>query len=220
VTKLIAVVGMVSEARVVAGEDVTVVIGGGRSIAVAERLEQALGQGAAGVISFGLCGALDPALEVGDILVASSDPDWARRLIEGVPGARMADITGSDQVIPDADAKAELRRRTGAAAVDMESHIVARLARRHGVPFAALRAVSDTADRVLPKAARAGLRADGEPDIFAVLKSLIADPRQLPALIRTAFEADAALRALVGARHLLGPGIGRLDLGQHLVDVA
>ena len=210
---------MVSEARIVAGEGVTVVIGGGQSNVLADRLEQALDQGACGVLSFGLCGALDPALRVGDILVASSDAAWARRLVQAIPGARLAEIAGGDEVVPDAAAKADLRRRTGAAAVDMESHIAGRLARDRNVPFAILRSVSDTADRALPKAARVGLSADGRPDIGAVLGSLIADPRQLPALIRTAREADGALRALVDARHLAGPGIGRLDLGEHLVDV-
>jgi hypothetical protein len=100
----------------------------------------------------------------------------------------------------------------------MESHIAARAALAHGVPFAAVRCVSDGATRSLPLAAQAGFGAD--PDIGAVLRALARRPWELPALIRTALEAEAGFRALVNARHLLGPGLGRLDLGQLGLDVA
>lgn len=228
--RLIAVVGMVSEARLLDDAGMTVIIGGGQASNLSERLDRELSAGAASVISFGLCGALDPALEVGDCLVASAiiadgerfptDSAWARQIMTSLPEAKLADLTAGDGIIPDGAAKAALRRRTGAAAVDMESHIVARLARRHGVPFTALRVVSDAADRALPKAAQAGLRGDGKPDIIAVLRSLIADPRQLPALIRTGREAGAALRALVEARQGSGASIGCPYLGETLLGVA
>jgi adenosylhomocysteine nucleosidase len=227
--RLIAVVGMVSEARLLEGAGLTV-IGGGHAASLTARLDHELRAGAAGVLSFGLCGALDPALKVGDCLVASAivaddqrmhtDPAWARRLMGGIRGAKLAELTAGDAMVASAAAKAALRRRTGAAAVDMESHIVGRLARRHGLPFTALRVVSDAAHRALPKAAQAGLRPDGRPDIMAVLKSLIADPRQLPALIRTGREAGTALRALAHARHGPGPGVGCPYLGEERLEVA
>ena len=44
-------------------------------------------------------------------------------------------------------AKAALRATTGADAVDMESHIAARYAEQHSLPFAALRVISDPAHR-------------------------------------------------------------------------
>jgi adenosylhomocysteine nucleosidase len=210
---LIAVVGMVSEARIVAFKGVTVLIGGGRSEQLAARLDQALARDIAGVISFGLCGALDPDLSVGELLVASSvdgtraDPTWAQQLLDALPGARLAPLTGGDRIVPDVEAKAELRRRTGAAAVDMESHIVARLAGRQGVPFAVLRAVSDDAERVLPSAARLGLAPDGNPDIAAVLRSLWRDPRQLASLIAVARDAATAMRSLRRAAPTLTAGL-------------
>ncbi len=60
-------------------------------------------------------------------------------------------------------------------------------------------------------------------NIAAVLKSLAADPRQLPALIRTGREAEIAFRQLrlLGGHHLLcGPGIGCPYLGELLLDMA
>ena len=50
---------------------------------------------------------------------------------------------------------------TGAAAADMESHVVARLAAELGLPFAVLRVIADPAEREVPPAALAGMRADG-----------------------------------------------------------
>jgi hopanoid-associated phosphorylase len=228
--RLVAVVGMVSEARLLDGAGLTVIVGGGQAGSLAARLDEELRTGAVSVLSFGLCGALDPTLEVGDCVVASAivtngqripaDPAWARQLMSGVRGARLAEMTAGDGMVASAAAKAELHRRTGAVAVDMESHIVGRLARHHGLPFAALRVVSDAAHRALPKAAQAGLRPDGKPDIVAVLKSLMADPRQLPDLIRTGREAGAALRALVKARHGPGPWVGCPYLGETLTEAA
>jgi len=162
--------------------------------------------GASAVISFGLCGGLDPALRVADIVIASgvitdsetisADAAWISRLRAALPEAMVGALAARDEMAPDVAAKADLRRATNALAVDMESHIVATAARLHGIPFAVLRAVSDTAAHTLPEAARVGLRADGKADLLAVLGRLSADPRQMPALIRTGRDAGKAHRAL------------------------
>ena len=133
----------------------------------------------------------------------------------------MGDVLGSDAMVVDAAAKRALFEASGALAVDMESHIAARVAARRGLPFACARVISDGADRALPPAAQAGMRQDGGVDGLAVLRSLAADPRQLPALIRTAMEAETAFRALFRGRQLLGPTLRALgpDLGELLVDV-
>lgn len=226
---MIVVVGMAREARIVAGAGVGVIVSGGETGALADKLERALRGGAEGAISFGVCGGLDPTLRAGDLFVArgvltgrrrlSADAAWTARLIACLPGAHVADLVGRDAMIASAADKAALYRDTGAGAVDMESHVVARLAHRFGVPFAALRAVSDPSGSALPRAAQAGLKANGEADAGAVLRVLAARPWELPALIRTAREAAAAFAALRDARHLLGPRLGCPYLGQHLFDV-
>jgi hypothetical protein len=94
----------------------------------------------------------------------------------------------------------------------MESHIAAEAAQRHGLPFAALRFISDDAGRALPKAAQVGMRPDGGMDVGAVLKALAADPREAPALIRTGLEAERAFRALLRGRRRLGPALGLGDV--------
>ena len=125
-------------------------------------------------------------------------------------------IAASDVMVVDAAAKAALHAATGALAVDMESHVAAAFAAAHGLPFAALRVISDGADRALPKAAQAGMKADGGMDVLAVLRALARDPGQLPALIRTGLEAEVAFRqlALLNRHDLLGRlGVGDADLG-------
>ncbi len=136
---------------------------------------------------------------------------WTNRLeqalrsdINRVGAVHLGPIAGVDHMVVDAAAKAALHAQTNALAVDMESHVAGAFAQRHGLPFAALRVISDGADRALPKAAQAGMKKDGGMDIPAVLWSLLKDPRQLPALIRTGREAETAFKALFYVHDLLG----------------
>jgi adenosylhomocysteine nucleosidase len=125
----------------------------------------------------------------------------------------LAEIAGVDAPIADAVGKTALFSATGAAAVDMESAIVARAARRHGLPFAILRVIADPAHRPLPSAALVAMRADGEVDLAAVLGALIRNPNQLPALTRLARDSGGAFSSLVRARALLGADFASADLG-------
>jgi hopanoid-associated phosphorylase len=214
---VLAVVGMTREAKILGPG--AVIIGGGDAEGLAAKMEEELRQGGvAGVISFGLCGALDPALKVGDLLVGDTvaDPEglfeadaaWAARIVAALPGARLGRFARAEQPVATAAEKAALRAATGAIAVDLESYVVARLARWFGAPFAVVRAVSDAADRALPHAAKVGLGPDGRPAIGAVLASLRANPWQISALIRTALEAEDGFHALERARAALGPRLG------------
>jgi hopanoid-associated phosphorylase len=191
------VVGMAREAR--AARPL------GRVVVGVEALAQALGEGASGVLSFGLCGGLDPALAPGDLLLGTTvgtfavDVDWLARLTRALPGAVLGGVVGSDAIVGSVSAKAALRAATGGIAADMESHRAAELAFEAGVPFAILRAVSDGASESLPLCAQSGFRPDGSVDIGAVVRGLIAHPSEFPALMRTARNAGKAMAALAEA---------------------
>jgi adenosylhomocysteine nucleosidase len=210
---VLAVVGMTREAKILTGE--RVVIGGGDLAGLTGRLEDELRGGVAGVVSFGLCGALDPALKVGDLVIAeavaddadsySADAEWVARMAALLPEAVVGRFARAEQPVATASDKADLRQRTGAIAVDLESFPVAKLALWFGVPFAVIRAVSDSADRALPPAAQVGLGADGRPAIGPVFASLRSNPWQIGSLIRTALEAEDGFHALERARQVLGP---------------
>jgi hopanoid-associated phosphorylase len=225
---VVAVTCLALEARIAAGAGVSVICSHAAHLIVA--LEAAIRQGAGGIISFGIAGGLAPDLLPGDWVIAAgvrsdrgrlaTDHGWARRLLAALPGAVHADIVGVDAPVADPMEKRRMRARTGAAAVDMESHIAARIAAAHGLPFAACRVVIDPAHRQLPPAALVGLRLDGTPDVGAVLGSLARQPAQLPALTRMALDLRAAGKALRRGRRLLGAGLGFPYFGELALDVA
>ncbi|HEX4079207.1 MAG TPA: hypothetical protein VHX61_10085 [Rhizomicrobium sp.] len=226
---IIAVTGLAREARLIAGPDVLPVVGGGDVAALERRLSAAFEKGARRVLSIGICGALSPDLRVGNTIVASevvssaesfpTHGPWSRELATRLPGAILAPLAGADAMTADSEGKARLWAATRASAVDMESHIAARLARLRGLPFAALRVVSDAAHRTLPDAARVGMHPSGHFDIPAVLRSLLRAPAQLPALIHTAWEAEIAFAALLRCRRVLHAGFARADFGELALDV-
>jgi adenosylhomocysteine nucleosidase len=220
---ILAVTGLQRERRILAGPGVEVVAGGGDQVRLEAELER-LVSGVRGIISIGIAGALAPGLRPGRWVVATAvhdrgaalptDPDWTDWLVSRLPNAEHGVLLGVDTVAATAGQKAELRRASNAIAVDMESHVVARVARHHRRPFVAARVISDAAHRTLPPAARVGMRSDGGVDLPAVLRSLLAAPWQLPALIRTGLEAETAFRALLRGHRLLGPGLGGPNLSK------
>ncbi|MBA2125481.1 phosphorylase [Hyphomicrobium methylovorum] len=221
---VIAATGLAAEARLAASaENVVAVASGANETRLADLIEQALSDGARGIISFGIAGGLDPALPSGAVVIGTSvyagarhvpaDAAWTAQLRRSLPDAHAGQVAGCSTVIADPATKAEVFRATGAIAADMESHVVARIAEERELPFAVLRVIADAANQGLPPAAINGLKPDGQPDTFGVLKSLAADPAQLVALIRTGLAARRAMSGLLRCHRLLGPGLGYTDLG-------
>src|SRR5258706_10136063 len=231
---IVAVTGLDREARVVARPGIITVVGGGNGRALETRIEAALDAGARRILSIGICGALSPALRVGDCVVATeivteterlqTDAAWRDELAAEVPRARLGSLVGSDTIVADQEGKSRLYRATNAAAVDMESHVAARMAQRHGRPFAALRVVSDSSIQSLPPAALVAMAQSGKNDVLAVLRSLLAHPGQIPPLVRTAWESERAFRALFRCSHFLKPvsfpGLLQADIGKLSLDLA
>jgi adenosylhomocysteine nucleosidase len=219
---IVAVTSLALEARIAGGPGVSVICSQGERLAAA--LESAVELGACGIISFGVAGGLAPGLAVGDWIAATAvitgqrrfptDPRWTRSLRDRLPQAVQADILGMDTPVADPAQKKLLYAQVGAVAVDMESHIAAEIAAAHRIPFAASRVIIDPADRPLPPAALVGLRSDGTPDVVAVLRSVLVQPGQLPALVRTALDARIADAALRRGRRMLGEGLAVPDFGE------
>lgn len=221
---VVAATGLRAEARIAErSPGVTAVAGGGDETRLAELLERAIADGARGLISFGIAGALQPGLEPGTCIIATvvlsdaqkfaADDAWSNRLSTVIPEGRRGVVFGSSQAVGEVGAKAALYQTTGTDIVDMESHVVARIATERELPFAVLRVVADSSAQRLPPAAVNGMKPDGTPDIVAVLKSLGTQPAQLPDLLRTAFAARRAMAGLLRCHRLLGPGLGFVDLG-------
>lgn len=220
---LLAVTGLRREARIVENDYMLAVSGGGNRASLEQQIEAALRRDVRGIVSFGVAGALAPELRPGDCVIASAivdgdrtfpcDATWLQAIAARLSEKIIATIAGSETILGDSNKKRALRLKTGAAAVDMESHVAALAARAHNLPFIAVRTISDAADRVLPPAALSALKPDGTIDVLGVARSLIAQPTQIPALMRTASESERAFAALLRCFDLLGPRLAFPDLG-------
>jgi hopanoid-associated phosphorylase len=211
VTRIAVVTGLAAEAKLIqkahrrAGRDAPPMAcagaDSGRAQAHAARL---IAEGATVLLSFGLCGGLDPALRPGDLLLAETVllPDGTRlptsaphrhrlRVRLETAGHRPigGTLAGSHAPMATAEAKRDHFAQTGACAVDMESHGVAGAAQAAGVPMLVLRAVADPAARTLPRAALAAVGPDGRLRVFRALATMYVRPWEGPALVRLAYEA-------------------------------
>jgi adenosylhomocysteine nucleosidase len=216
---MIVVVGLAFEARIAAGPGVRVICSGdGRNLAAS--LRQGIAAGCSGLISFGVAGGLAPHLGAGTCVIASAviagndrlptDRHWAQKLLAIMPEAFLGPLIGVPQPVTTPAAKRALHRDTGALAVDMESHVVARAALDHGLPVAVLRVIADSAAHTLPGAALGAVRPDGTTDILALLRGLARRPHEIAPLMRTALATQAARTTLRRGRRLLGPSLGVL----------
>ena len=205
------VVGLAAEARLLRGCG-TVGIGGGMPEGAQAAAERLVTAGVGALVSVGLAGGLDPARRPGEVIVphfvweagARYESDPALIALLGGPTVELLAATAAP--VASAADKAALFRATGATAVDLESGAVARVAGRHGLPFAVLRVICDPATRDLPPAALAALDAQGAIGAGRILASLLRHPQQLPALLRLAADAGAARAALRAAASRLRGG--------------
>jgi len=118
-----------------------------------------------GIVSTGFCGALDPLLQVGDVVRDR--------------------IHSSDRVAVTASEKSLLWKETGAAAVDMESAALSKKAAEWGVPFYAIRAVSDRAEEDMPLDFNTYRDAAGRFSRARIALAALARPfTTIPALLR------------------------------------
>jgi hypothetical protein len=220
---LLFVSGMKSEAAIADGSDALAVCGNAATLT--EKL-RAIARVRL-VVSFGLCGGLDPALRAGDIVIGtkvvaagqSIDADAAAvellagRLSASGERTHLGAVACVDRPVLTAREKAQLRLTTGAAVVDMESLVAARFARERGVALAILRVVGDPADRAVPAIAAEALRPDGGVDLARVLSKSMASPAQIPGLLAVARDSEIAHRGLRRCRGLPGLFLG-LGLAQ------
>jgi len=142
-----------------------------------------------------------------------TDPRWTALLRQKLPQATPAILVGHGEIVSHIDGKRRLFALSGAHAVDMESHIAARIAKQHGIPFVAIRTISDAATRGLPPAALVPLKPSGRLHLARVLAAVAKDPLQVPDLMTTGREAGRAFRALLRSRDALGLGLACPYLG-------
>ena len=119
------------------------------------------------LISAGIVGAISPKLKVGDV-------GQIREVVDVASGTRYPAagrdwVLATSQDVSDASEKRELLTKYGADVVDMEGAAVAQVAQERGLEFAAVKAISDDAEFVMPPMNRF-IDANGR---FAIRKFLM-----------------------------------------------
>ncbi|HEY2372540.1 MAG TPA: hypothetical protein VGH82_08315 [Gaiellaceae bacterium] len=145
------------------------------------------------VVSFGLAGALDDALRIGDVIDATRVVDatgatlWEGAGL-GVGGAKRCVVLASEQLVHDAGERRRLREASGADAVDMESGVLARSGRLAGV----LRVVSDDTTSAV-EGVDETIHDNGRTDVAGLARWIL---RRRGDALRSMKDAVVALRAL------------------------
>jgi len=188
--------------------------------------EALLAAGATALVSWGvaagLAGTASPGtLVLADRVVDLSSPlnpaelwsaaEWTDRIAAHLPTSihvLRGPISATDRVLSThADKLAAGSRGGGAVAADMESAAVARVANRAGIPWIAIRAVSDTADTGLPLALAGAIDTTGRVRLTRLAAGLARRPAELLQLPALATGFAAAIRTLRAVSAAIGPNL-------------
>jgi adenosylhomocysteine nucleosidase len=149
----------------------------------------------ASLIVVGVAGGLSPALPLGALLVAhevvedgwpvpAPDEAWLQRARRAT-GATPATFVSTRNMLCTPQDKAHAYSNLaggGVAAVDLETATFARAASERGLPYVALRAISDTAEESLPLDFNTLRDRTGAVDSRLVALRALTRPRLLPSL--------------------------------------
>jgi len=213
---VVVATGFNREVATLRQSDIVVVAGGGDPVGLRRNLEAAAAN-AAGIVSYGMTGALADGLQIGDWVVGDRlsgaievecDPDWTAALLAKLPGARKGGFFADGRMIDTVAEKLALGEKHKALAVDMESHVAAAVAAERGLPFAIVRCISDGARHLLPHAITVSMRPDGGVNTRAMFASLAARPAQVADVARTTAGFAKAMRELKRGAVRIGPRMG------------
>jgi len=155
------------------------------------------------IVSVGYVGALDPALEVGQIFVARQVMRLDSALKYSVETPAFSDpgsvaqgtLLTIDRVAQTQEEKRVLRE-SGADAVDMEAYAVAEEAERRAVPFYCVRVVSDRADTDFAIDFNRARKSDGTFSGWGIVAQAGLSPRRWKQLLGLKRDADLASKRL------------------------
>jgi adenosylhomocysteine nucleosidase len=180
--------------RVYSSDDAIVVCAGMGANRAMVAAGEALSRGPVSqLISAGYAGALHDGLKVGDVVRPGV-------VVDARTGERFFAESGKGTLVTGASVagvseKLRLRSSYGAEIVDMEAAAVARVAAQQGVPFLAIKAVSDEYDFEMQELGEFAT-ASGQFREFAFAMFLMAHPRLWKKAARLAGGGRVALKAL------------------------
>jgi adenosylhomocysteine nucleosidase len=185
--------------------------------------ELLIAAGTDALLSLGFAGGLSPAIVPGALLLPhtviaptrrfDTTGAWRSRVAEQLRGAALPVHEGmllaADKIVAEAPAKTELRGRTGADAVDMESAAILEIAEQRGLPALVLRVALDASDMDIPAAVIRHSDPYGRVRLLPLIAEFLRQPASVASLIRLAAgyrAAHATLRRIGRDRaRLLAP---------------
>jgi len=160
------------------------------------------------VVVVGIAGGIGPSVDIGDLVV----PELVIELSTGAKYRPTAigdteargTLATSDELLIDPAEAARLESE-GVIAVDMETAAIAAVCESRRCPWSVFRAISDRAgDGSIDQAVVALAGPDGEPNVPALMRFVLTNPKRVPELARlgrglrlaTHVAASAAVRAI------------------------
>jgi nucleoside phosphorylase len=147
------------------------------------------------VLTCGFAGGLHPDLALNAIVFSTDEGSWLRGVLEEL-GAIPVRFHCSTRIATTVHEKQELRRQTGADAVEMESETIRQLCRRQGIESATIRVISDSANEDLPLDFHKVANENLEISYGRLAWELARSPGRIPALIRFQRQTERAARQL------------------------
>ncbi|MGC1276358.1 MAG: 5'-methylthioadenosine nucleosidase [Planctomycetaceae bacterium] len=174
--------------------------------AKAARATRALldGHRPAWIVCCGFAGALGEGVRIGDIVVSTvihrvdedDVPTPHGMASDPTKGLHVGDLVTTDHIVRTIAEKQALAAATGAIACDMESHAVAVVCREAGVPFMAVRAITDDLSTDLPAEVHALLEKTGAGRLGAAFGAMWNRPESVKDLWKLRENAVVAARRL------------------------
>lgn len=169
-----------------------------RAVAVADLSSSAL----EAVVSTGFCGALDPELREGGIVVGSAvlmadtGETGVCDMPDPIPEHVAIGVVVSQNRIANTASEKRILADRGAIAVEMEAAGVARHTRRNGIPFYCVKVVSDRADESFVFDLNSMRTPEGRVARGKIGKYTLTHPHLLPDLFRLKGRAEKAAKEL------------------------
>lgn len=157
------------------------------------------------ILSVGLSGALVAEVSQGDLVVGNSmilsnNLDEISQTLnfpaDAEKGWHVGRLCTTDHIVRTCDEKRELHDRTGAIAVDMESHAVATVCKSRDINFMGVRVISDDLTEDLPPEVLAIFGPNGTVRTGALVGTLFKRPSSVKDLWKLRESAVSASRKL------------------------
>jgi adenosylhomocysteine nucleosidase len=134
------------------------------------------------VFTCGFAGGLTPELQAGDVVYMTGYPALEEKLVEA--DATLATYISVPHIVTTVAEKKQLRVKTGADVVEMESEVILAVCREKKIPCAMVRAISDTANEDLPLDFNQLSKPDMSLHYGKLARAVARSPLKIGALVR------------------------------------